>query len=142
MHVHHIGYLVKKIEKSVSEFKRLGFVMENMSEGDCQLDDIVMDESRRCLFAFMKNGDTRIELVQPCDAESPIWDLLKKYKNCPYHICYVSDDLDADAARLSANGWVEFIPAAPAPAMCGRRVVFLMGANSGMIELVEEKKPS
>lgn len=33
MQVHHIGYLVKNIEKSIPEFERLGFEAENMSGG-------------------------------------------------------------------------------------------------------------
>ncbi len=137
MKIHHIGYLVKKMEPSVLQFQKLGFKIECLSE-EADTDGIVRDEIRRARIAFMKNGDYRIELVEPMDKESPVYGLMKRYKNSPYHICYESADLEKDTDDLEKNGWILFDLAKPAPAISGCRVAFLMGADSGMLELVEK----
>ena len=80
-----------------------------------------------------------IELVSPTDTESVVAGLLKKYKNCPYHICYQTSDLTSDLEALSSQGYVVIDTPTPAPAIGGRRVVFLMNAALGMIELLEEE---
>ena len=63
---------------------------------------------------------------------------MKKYKNSPYHICYETVDLDASAAELTADGFLAIDTPTPAPALGGRRVVFLTSASAGMIELLEK----
>jgi methylmalonyl-CoA/ethylmalonyl-CoA epimerase len=61
---------------------------------------------------------------------------MKKYKNCPYHICYEATDFDADYTALCANGFIAIDEPTLAPALQGRDVVFLNSAAIGMIELI------
>lgn len=62
---------------------------------------------------------------------------MKKYKNSPYHICYETAGLEASIAALTADGFIVIDTPTPAPALGGRRVVFLTSASAGMIELLE-----
>lgn len=125
--VHHIGYLVKKIEKAVQAFQLLGYETEQ---------DIVYDDIRKVNICFLTKDGCRVELVSPVSEDSVVSGLMKKYKNCPYHICYETADFDADYAALTANGFIAIDTPTPAPALDGREVVFLNSAAIGIIELL------
>ena len=56
LRVHHIGYLVKKIEKAKQTFELLGYRTEQ---------DVVYDDIRKIDICFMVMGDCRVELVSP-----------------------------------------------------------------------------
>lgn len=144
MRLHHIGYLVKKIEKSIRAFKTLGYETVSLcGEPD---KEFVHDPYRMCDIAFLTldpdhtgKAQELVELVAPDSEQSPIWGLMSKYKNTPYHLCFESDCLETDLQNLVASGWMIFQPEAPAPAIDGRTVVFLMNPSAGIIELVGEK---
>lgn len=135
MKVHHIGYLVKNMDKAIAAFHTLGYHEYSYVE-----ENIVYDEYRKCDICFLKrDGEeaSAVELVAPKGPESPVFNLLKKYKNTPYHICYECDDLEEEMGRLETEGWMLFQEPLTAPAIAGRRVAFLISAAAGMIELVE-----
>lgn len=128
MKVHHIGYLVKKLEKAAEEFEKLGYV---------RLGDITPDPQRKIDILFLIKDGYVVELVSPNAADSVVSGLLKTYKNSPYHICYESTDFQTDLEQLTGNGYVQIDQPTPAPAIENRRVVFLMNSRLGMIELLE-----
>lgn len=128
MKIHHIGYLVKKIEKAKTEFERLGFSVEN---------DICYDEKRDVDICFLVKDGYRVELVSPKSENSVVYGLYKKLGNTPYHICYEADSFELDIQNLRDNGYVICNEEAPAVAIEGRRVCFLINANLGMIEILE-----
>ncbi|MEZ3507820.1 MAG: VOC family protein [Lachnospiraceae bacterium] len=126
--VHHIGYLVKKIEKAKQTFLSLGYHIEQ---------ETVIDDLRKVKICFLIKDGYRIELISPVSADSVVSGLMKKYKNSPYHICYETAGLEASIAALTADGFIVIDTPTPAPALGGRRVVFLTSASAGMIELLE-----
>mgnify|MGYP002509632694 FL=1 len=130
--VHHIGYLVKHIDKALSEFERLGYTA---------VSQVVFDDIRKIHICFIEKDGYRIELVSPADNSSVVAGLIKKYKNSPYHLCYETPDLDASLAALTGEGFTAIDMPTPAPALQNRRVVFLMNPFLGMIELLENRFP-
>lgn len=126
--IHHIGYLVKNIDKAADQFEFLGFSIINEK---CR------DDHRQADILFMEKDGVTIELVSPVSEESVVAGLIKRYKNSPYHICYESEDIEADAEKLTSKGFTAIDEPTPAPAIGGRRVQFFMGHSVGMIELVE-----
>lgn len=126
--IHHIGYLVKHIDKAMAEFERLGY--DAVSE-------VTYDDLRKIRICFMEKDGYRIELVSPADSSSIVSGLIKKYKNSPYHLCYETQDFENDLAALTEEGFTAIDTPAPAPALQNRRVVFLMNPFLGMIELLE-----
>lgn len=126
--VHHIGYLVKKIETAIRSFQNLGYEI---------LQDTVYDEIRRVNICFLQKDGYCIELVSPASEDSVVSGLLKKYKNSPYHICYETATFEEDHQRLSNEGFLSIDTPTPAPALQNRRVVFLTSRSMGMIELLE-----
>lgn len=132
LRVHHIGYLVKKIEKARQTFLSLGYQAEQ---------DIVYDGIRKVNICFLIKDGYRIELVSPVSEDSVVAGLMKKYKNSPYHICYETDDFETAYTELAANGFIAIDTPTPAPALGSRNVVFLTSASMGMIELLCQADP-
>lgn len=128
MEVHHVGYLVKRLEKARKAFAVLGYQEEG---------ETVYDEYRDVDILFLTLGSCRVELVCPRSDGSVVAKLLKTYKNAPYHICYQTEELAAELERLEGAGYLRIDQPAPAPALEGRRVCFLMSPHAGMIELLE-----
>ena len=125
--VHHIGYLVKKIDPAIHTFKSLGYEI---------IQNTVFDEIRLVNICFLEKDGYRIELVSPVSEKSVAYGLLKKYKNCPYHICYETTDFDKDYESLRSKGFLPIDTLTPAPALSGREVIFMTHASLGMIELI------
>lgn len=125
--IHHIGYLVKKTEQAKQTFQALGYRIEQ---------DTVYDDIRKVNICFLTKDGYRVELVSPVSPDSVVAGLIKRYKNAPYHICYETDDYENAFAELTAEGFLAIDTPTPAPAMNGRRVVFLTSAAAGMIELL------
>lgn len=129
MNIHHIGYLVKKVRKHRRHLKRLDILQRANGR---------MTKSARWTSCFAKDG-YRIELVSPYAPDSVVSGLIRTYKNAPYHLCYEAENFEKELAELEGNGYIRIDEPTPAPAIGGRRVVFLMHPAAGMLELLEEK---
>ncbi len=127
--IHHIGYLVKDLDKAAERFCGLGFK---------KCSGITHDELRHINICFVKKDGYVIELVQPYDNESTVSSLIKKYKNAPYHVCYETNNIDRTISELKTQKFTVIDNPMPAPAFNGKMIVFLINHNVGMIELVEE----
>ncbi len=88
--------------------------------------------------AFFPLPGTRIELVHPMGGQGPIAKFLEKRPGGMHHLCFASDNLDADVARLRERGW-EFLSPAPTAGAHGARVIFVHPrCNDGvLVELAE-----
>lgn len=126
--VHHIGYLVKKIDAAISSFEKLGYQITQ---------NTAYDDIRKVNICFMEKDGYCIELVSPAAEDSVVSGLMKKLKNNPYHICYETDDFEKDYMTLVSDGFLAIDTPTPAPALGGRKVVFLTSAAMGMIELIK-----
>lgn len=130
MNIHHIGYLVKKGPKAQAAFEALGYIA---------VGEWTHDEIRKVDILFLQKDGYRIELVSPYAPDSVVSGLIRTYKNAPYHLCYEAENFEKELAELEGNGYIRIDEPTPAPAIGGRRVVFLMHPAAGMLELLEEK---
>lgn len=128
MKIHHVGYLVKSIQSSIKEFEKLGYIQEQ---------DTIFDKVRNIYICFMVQDDFRIELVEAANEQSVVFQLAKKFRNSPYHICYESSNFDQDVSQLRENGYVIMQSAEPACALGDRKVVFFMNSDIGIVEVLE-----
>ena len=129
MKIHHIGYLVKRLEKAAAELEKLGYVRQG---------EVTDDTYRKVDILFLEKDGYVVELVSPNAPDSVVSGLMKTYKNAPYHLCYVCENLDEEIAGLTQSGYVQIDLPAPAPAIGGKRVCFLMNRFVGLIELLEQ----
>lgn len=127
--MHHIGFLTKKLKKTEESFCAIGYVIEQES---------AYDSIRKVNISFLIKDNYRVELIEPVDDKSPLYPLLKRYKNSPYHFCYEVTNLQDAIVNLSNYGWRMFQEPEFAPCLNNRKVCFLMNSNAGMIELLEE----
>ena len=91
--------------------------------------------------AFLPLPATRIELVHPLDGRGPIQTFLEKRGGGLHHLCFRTDDLDGDVARLKAKGY-RFTTDGPTPGAHGTRVIFVHPKSFGgvLVELAEHAK--
>ena len=127
--VHHIGYLVKKMDKAVQIFKNLGYHI---------FQDTMYDDIRKVHICFLQKDGYTVELISPAAEDSVVSGLMKKYKNSPYHICYETSAFEQDYQMLLTSGFTAIDTPTPAPALQNRDVVFLMSSSAGMIELLKK----
>ena len=131
MEIHHIGYLVTDIKKSEKQFISCGYETEQ---------ETMYDPLRDADIEFLLNGDYRVELIAP-RKQSDLYRLLSRFKNAPYHICYLVDDLEQAIEEYKSMHFVVADPPMEAPCIEGRRVTFLKTSGMGMIVLLEKEKP-
>ncbi len=129
MKIDHIGYAVKKIDRAMSFFEKLGFCFE----------PIIDDMERNIRIAFGEKDGYRIEVICPRnkEKESPVDAYLSSVGSTPYHICYQTEDLNTEVESLKQQGFKVIIEPKPALAFGGKRVVFMMSLGFGLMEIVE-----
>jgi methylmalonyl-CoA/ethylmalonyl-CoA epimerase len=109
-------------------FEMLGFKAES---------DITIDEKRNVEIIFMSNGDYKIEVISPLNAESPIISYLNKVGNTPYHLCYETADIEETINQLRKNRFLVVEKPSEAVAINNQRVAFMYHPNYGLLELLE-----
>lgn len=94
--------------------------------------------SAQTVTAFFPLEGTRIELVHPLEGRGPVAKYLEKRGGGLHHLCFETDDLDADVAKLRAKGY-PFLTDAPTPGAHGTRVIFLhpRAFEGVLVELAE-----
>ena len=117
------------MKRIAAAFTALGYEREG---------DVTRDESRGTDILFLEKDGYVVELVSPNAPDSVVSGLIKTYKNAPYHLCYVCENLDEEISKLTGEGYVQIDLPTPAPAIGGKRVSFLMNRFIGMIELLEQ----
>ncbi|MEO8349866.1 MAG: methylmalonyl-CoA epimerase, partial [Acidobacteriota bacterium] len=98
-------------------------------------------ESQGVITAFLPVGGTRIELLEPTGADSPIAKFLAKRGPGVHHLCFAVGDLEDALANLKARGF-RLIHETPVPGADGRRVAFLhpSAGHGVLIELSEAEE--
>ncbi len=90
--------------------------------------------------AFFSLPATTIELVHPLNGEGPIAKYLDKRGGGIHHLCFRSDDIEADVARLKDKGY-EFLSEAPSPGAHDSQVIFIHPKSCDGV-LIEINQPS
>ncbi len=126
----HIAIAVPELEKAIARFKedfQLNF------EGT---EDVV---DAKTSTAFFPVPATSIELVHPLNGEGPIAKYLEKKPGGLHHICFRSDNIEEDVARLKAKGY-QFLSDEPSPGAHNSKVIFIHPKSCDGV-LVEINQP-
>jgi methylmalonyl-CoA/ethylmalonyl-CoA epimerase len=111
----HIAIAVPDLEAAIARF---------MSDFGLSFDGTEDVEAAQTKTAFFSLPPTHIELVHPLDGGGPIAKHLEKRGGGIHHLCFRSDDIDADVERLRAKGY-QFLSDVPSPGAHGARVIFI-----------------
>lgn len=127
----HIAIAVPDFEKAIKRF------MDDFGLEYKGSEDVVAAKTST---AFFPLPETSIELVHPLNDEGPIKGYLEKKGGGLHHLCFRSDDLDADVARLKAKGY-QFLSDAPSPGAHNSRVIFIHPKSCDGV-LIELNQPA
>ena len=111
----HIAIAVPDLEAAVQRF------MTDFGLDFSGTEDV---ESAKTSTAFFPLPPTSIELVHPLRGEGAIAKYLEKRGGGIHHLCFRTDDIEADVARLKDKGY-QFTSDAPTPGAHGARVIFI-----------------
>lgn len=129
--LHHIGVITENLEGSMSFYTRLGYVASAVYADPMQKAQIVL---------MQKEPEPLVELITPDSSDSPAATWIQRIQAGPYHTAYEVDDLEAMIASLRLQDLYPVLGPMPAIAFDMRRIVFLWGECSGLLELVETRR--
>ncbi len=130
--IDHIGIAVKSLSTSIPLFEKL-------LNTQCYKTEIVPSENVKT--AFLKAGETKLELLKSMDPGGLIEKFIEKRGEGVHHIAFEVVDLDAEMERLKKEGF-DLVGDFPKIGADNKRVCFLHPnkTNSILIELCQEIK--
>jgi len=128
--IEHIGIAVKDLSSSISLF-------ESLLESDCYKVEAV--ESERVTTAFLRQGETKIELLESADPEGVIAKFIEKKGEGLHHIAFEVDDILAEMERLKKEGF-QLLSEKPKMGADNKLVCFIhpKSTNGVLVELCQE----
>lgn len=119
--ISHIGIAVTSIEEATSFYRDvLGMTFEGT--------EVVAEQKVKV--AFFVIGESRIELLEPTAADSPVARFLDKNGPGVHHVAYEVADLEEHLARLKAEG-IRLIDESPRQGAHNTQIAFLHPKASG-----------
>lgn len=133
INVEHIGIAVRDLAASNELFSSLLNTQPYKSEEVA---------SEGVLTSFFKINQTKIELLVPTRPDSPIATYLEKRGEGIHHLAFEVDDIEAEMARLKAEGFT-LLSETPKRGADNKLVCFLhpKTTNGVLIELCQETGP-
>ena len=95
MRIDHIAIAVKSVNEAVKDYQSV----LNIDQLEFE---VVPNEKVKV--AMLELEDTRIELMEPTSADSPIKKFLDERGEGIHHIAITADDIEKDVAKASAKG--------------------------------------
>lgn len=132
--IEHIGIAVASLKDSNNVFTKL------LNTPNYKMETV---ESEGVNTSFFKIGDTKIELLEATNPNSPIAKFIAKRGEGVHHIAFDVDDIEAEIKRLKTEGF-KILNEIPRMGADNKLVAFLhpKSSNGVLIELCQEIKPS
>lgn len=130
-HIEHLGIAVKSIEEALPYWENiLGLKCYNIEE--------VADQKVKT--AFLKVGNTKIELLEPTSPESTVAKFIETRGEGFHHIAYAVENIEAALAEAEEKG-VRLIDKCPRAGAEGMTIAFLHPKSTGgvLTEFCEDK---
>lgn len=131
MKIEHLGIAVKSLGISDDLFAKL-LGRENYKQESVEREGVTT--------SFYEVGESKIELLEATNPESPIAKFIDKKGEGIHHIAFGVENIHAEIARLKGEGFV-FISEEPKAGADNKLVVFLhpKSTNGVLVELCQEK---
>lgn len=130
-HIEHIGIAVKSLEESIPYYEEvLGlkcYAIEEVPE-------------QKVKTAFLKVGETKLELLESTDPEGPIGKFIEKKGEGVHHIAFAVNDLEKVLTETGEKG-IRLIDKTPRKGAEGLDIGFLhpKSTHGVLTELCEDK---
>ncbi len=119
--INHIGIAVHNLENSIPYYRdQMGMAFEGT--------EVV--EEQKVKVAFLKVGESRIELLEPTADDSPIAKFLAKNGEGIHHVAYEVEDIMAAIAQLKADN-IRLIDETPRRGAHHNSIAFIHPKASG-----------
>jgi len=131
MKIDHVGIAVKSVDESLKFYRDiLGL----------ELKEIEVMEDRGLKIAFLKTGESKIELLEPTSDDSNIAKFIEKKGEGIHHLALEVDDVDENIESMEKLG-TEFIGEASIGAG-GKKIIFMhpKSTNGVLMELCQSVK--
>ena len=130
--IEHLGIAVKDLKASGELFEKLLGVSPYKEEAV---------ETEGVTTLFFRTGESKIELLEATNPESPIAKFIEKRGEGIHHIAFDVDGIEAEVERLKKEGFV-ILNEIPRNGADNKKVLFLhpKSTNGVLIELCEERK--
>jgi methylmalonyl-CoA/ethylmalonyl-CoA epimerase len=132
--VEHIGIAVKDLSIAVPLYEKL-------LNSQCYKTETV--ESERVQTAFLRAGETKVELLESSDADGVIAKFVERKGEGLHHIAFEVEDIEAEMERLRSLGFV-LLNDRPKRGADNKLVCFVhpKSANGVLVELCMTVKPT
>ncbi|MCM3720321.1 methylmalonyl-CoA epimerase [Fictibacillus phosphorivorans] len=130
--IDHIGIAVSSLDEALPFYvNQLGLTLEAIEEVP----------SQKVKVAFIKIGETRLELVEALSDDSPIGQFIQKRGQGVHHVALGVSDIQSRIDELKANG-IKMINETPVSGAGGAQVAFMHPSSSHKVlfELCEKSK--
>jgi len=127
----HIAVAVPDLEKAIARF------CEDFGLDLAGTEDVVEAKTKA---AFIPLPPTNIELIHPLNGEGPVKTFLEKKGGGLHHLCFRSDDIEADVQRLREKGY-QFLSEKPSRGAHDSMVIFIHPKSCDGV-LIEINQPS
>ena len=129
--IEHLGIAVSSIEETLPLF-------ETLFQSNCYKEEMVESEGVRT--AFIRVGESKIELLEATNEDSAIAKFLSKSRGGFHHVAFEVEDIDAELARLLDEGF-QLIHETPKDGADNKRIAFLHPKSTAglLVELCQEK---
>jgi methylmalonyl-CoA/ethylmalonyl-CoA epimerase len=127
----HIAIAVPDLEKSIKRF------MDDFGLNFEGTEEVIAAKTST---AFFPVAPTSIELVHPLNGEGPIAGYLAKKGPGLHHLCFRSDDIEADVERLKEKGYI-FLSDKPSNGAHNSKVIFIHPKSCDGV-LIEINQPA
>jgi methylmalonyl-CoA/ethylmalonyl-CoA epimerase len=130
--IEHIGIAVSDIKKAIGIYEALLNTKVYKTESVA---------SEHVNTFFLQSGPNKIELLEATSPDSPVAKFLEKRGDGVHHIAFDVDDIEAEMARLKAEGFT-LLNETPKKGADNKLFCFLhpKGTNGVLIELCQEMR--
>lgn len=129
--IEHIGIAIDNMDEAIATYEKL-------LNTKCYKVEEVQSENVKT--AFFNIGDSKIELLEATDPESPIAKYIAKRGKGMHHIAFDVEDIEAEIKRLEQLGF-QLIQKSPKDGADNKSIAFLhpKSTEGTLVELCQER---
>ena len=130
-HIEHIGIAVKNLKVSIPLYEKI------LGTQCYAIEEVA---SQKVKTAFLKVGETKIELLESTDPEGPIGKFIEKKGEGIHHIAFSTNNIEENLKHFENKG-IQLIDKVPRKGAEKLDIAFLHPKSTGgvLIELCENK---